>query len=396
MLGNQKKTLQNLSFATNAIRSGYRTTDEQEHSEAIFPTSSFVFKNAEQAAKRFAKEEKGNIYSRFTNPTIRAFEKRLAVLEYGADCQATASGMAAIFATIMSLLKAEDHIVASRNMFGSTIVLLETIVAKFKIHTTFVDLGDIDSWQQAIKPNTRLFLLETPSNPLSEIVDLKKLSTIAVAHNILLAVDNVCSPALQKPLTLGAHIVIHSATKYIDGQGRVLAGAVVASGDLIEKIHNFVRTTGPSLSAFDAWVVLKGLETLELRMQKHSKNALILASWLNTQPQVKKVYYLGLTSHPQHKLAKAQQLGFGGLVSFEIDGGKERAWQVIDATKFLSITANLGDAKTTITHPASTTHARLSDDEKKRAHITSALIRISVGLEDVNDVITDIARGLLV
>ena len=387
--------MKELQFDTKAIREGYRTTQEQEHSEAVFLTSSFVFDSAEQAANRFSKEEPGNIYARFTNPTVDAFERKLAALEGAEACCSTASGMAAIFATIMSLLQSGDHIVASRSMFGSTIVLLNTIVAKFNISISYVDLSNLAEWESAIQSQTKLLLLETPSNPLGEVVDLEALSTIAKAKNVLLAVDNaILTPALQNPISLGADIVIHSATKYIDGQGRCLAGAVLASDEIIEQVQSFTRTTGPSLSAFNAWIVLKGLDTLSLRMNAHCNNALKLAKWLESQTQVEKVHYLGLESHPGHNLAKAQQNNYGGIVSFEVKGGREAAFKVINATKILSITANLGDTKTTITHPASTTHGRLSDDEKHQAGISEGLIRISVGLEDINDVINDISQGL--
>jgi O-succinylhomoserine sulfhydrylase len=388
--------MKDLSFNTKAIRTGYQTTAEQEHSEAIFLTSSFVFDSAEQAANRFSKKEPGNIYARFTNPTVDAFEKKLAALEGAQTCVATSSGMAAIFATIMALLKSGDHIVASRNMFGTSIVLLNTIIAKFNVEISFVDLSDLSAWESSVKNNTKLFLLETPSNPLGEVVDIAVLSKISKANHILLAIDNaILSPALQNPIALGADIVIHSATKYIDGQGRCLAGAVVGSADIIEQVHGFVRTTGPSLSAFNAWIVLKGLDTLSLRMGAHSDNALKLATWLETQDQVEKVYYLGLPSHPDHNLAKSQQSGFGGIVSFEVKGGKESAFKIINAINILSITANLGDTKSTITHPATTTHGRLTDEERLDAHITDGLIRISVGLEDIKDIIADIKQTLV-
>jgi len=378
-------------FQTKAIREGYRTSQEQEHSAAIFLTSSFTFVSAEQAAQRFAKEETGNVYSRFTNPTVEAFQDKLASLEDAESCLATASGMSAIFATIMALTKAGDHIVASRGMFGTTTVLLNTIVNRFGIEVTFVDLPDIVTWQDRIQSNTKLFILETPSNPLGEVVDLRALSSISKKHNIILAVDNcVMTPALQKPLTLGADIVIHSATKYIDGQGRCLAGAIAGSNERLEEISSFIRTTGPTLSAFNAWIMLKGLETLPLRMKAHCENALQLANWLNDQPFVEKVHYLGLESHPHHQIAKEQQSDFGGIVSFEVSGGKKGAFRLINNTKMISITANLGDTKSTITHPATTTHARLSDEEKKQSNISDNLVRISVGLEDISDIITDL------
>ncbi len=378
-------------FETKAIREGYKTSQEQEHSAAIFLTSSFIFDSAEQAAQRFAKEEQGNVYSRFTNPTVETFQDKLASLEGAESCLATASGMSAIFATIMALSKAGDHIVASRGMFGTTTVLLNTIVNKFGIEVTFVDLPDLVTWQDSIQSNTKLFILETPSNPLGEVVDLRALSAISKKHNIILAVDNcLMTPALQKPLALGSDIVIHSATKYIDGQGRCLAGAIAGSSELLEEISSFIRTTGPTLSAFNAWIVLKGLETLPLRMRAHCDNARQLANWLNDQPFVEKVHYLGLESHPHHQIAKEQQCDFGGIVSFEVSGGKKGAFRLINNTKMISITANLGDTKSTITHPASTTHARLSEDERRQSNIYDSLIRISVGLEDISDIIADL------
>ena len=378
-------------FETKAIREGYKASQEQEHSAAIFLTSSFTFDSAEQAAQRFAKEEKGNVYSRFTNPTVEAFQDKLASLEDAESCLATASGMSAIFATIMTLSKPGDHIVASRGMFGTTTVLLNTIVNKFDIEVTFVDLPDLVTWQDSIQSNTKLFILETPSNPLGEVVDLRALSAISKKHNIILAVDNcLMTPALQKPLALGADIVIHSATKYIDGQGRCLAGAIAGSSELLEEISSFIRTTGPTLSAFNAWIVLKGLETLPLRMRAHCDNARQLANWLNDQPFVEKVHYLGLESHPHHQIAKEQQCDFGGIVSFEVSGGKKGAFRLINNTKMISITANLGDTKSTITHPASTTHARLSEDERRQSNISDSLIRISVGLEGISDIIADL------
>ena len=383
--------MKDLKFDTKAIREGYRTTQEQEHSEAIFLTSSFVFDSAEQAASRFSKEEPGNIYARFTNPTVDAFEKKLAALEGAQACVATSSGMAAIFASIMALVESGDHIVASRNMFGTSIVLLNTIVSKFNVGISYVDLSDLSQWENAIQDNTKIFLLETPSNPLGEVVDIAALSKISQANNILLAVDNaILSPALQNPIKLGADIVIHSATKYIDGQGRCLAGAIAGNNELIDEISSFARSTGPTLSAFNAWIVFKGLETLSLRMQAHCENAKKLAIWLNEQEFVKKVHYLGLDSHPHHSIAKEQQSDYGGIVSFEVIGGRKEAFRLINNTKMISITANLGDTKSTITHPATTTHVRLSDEEKQQSNISENLIRISVGLEDIEDIIADI------
>jgi O-succinylhomoserine sulfhydrylase len=383
--------MENKKFNTKAIREGYHATEQQEHSAAIFLTSSFTFESAEQAANRFANEEEGNIYTRFTNPNVRAFEDKLAALEEAESCIATASGMSAIFAALMGLLKAGDHIVASRDMFGTTIVLLNTIVNKFNIEVTFVDLPDIDSWKNSVQKNTKIFLLETPSNPLGDVVDLLLLSSLSKEHNILLAVDNcIMTPALQKPLNLGADLVIHSATKYIDGQGRCLAGAVAGRKEHIDEIRSFCRATGPTLSAFNAWVMLKGLETLSLRMKAHCDNAIKLAEWLQNQGFVQKVHYLGLQSHPHHDIAKAQQSGYGGIVSFEVEGGKKEAFRIINNTEMISITANLGDTKSTITHPATTTHNRLTEDERRKSNISDNLVRISVGLEDISDIIADL------
>jgi O-succinylhomoserine sulfhydrylase len=378
-------------FKTIAIREGYQPTQEQEHSAAIFLTSSFRFDSAEQAAKRFDDKDQGNIYSRFTNPNVDAFQEKLAALEGAEQCLATASGMSAIFATIMTLLKPGEHMVASRGMFGTTIVLLNTVIQKFSIEVTFVDLPDLDDWKNSVQTNTKLFMLETPSNPLGEVVDLRALSAISKKNNIILAVDNcILTPALQKPLALGADLVIHSATKYIDGQGRCLAGAIAGNNKLIDEISSFARTTGPTLSAFNAWIVFKGLETLSLRMKAHCENAKKLAIWLNEQEFVKKVHYLGLESHPHHSIAKEQQSDYGGIVSFEVIGGRKEAFRLINNTKMISITANLGDTKSTITHPATTTHVRLSDEEKQQSNISENLIRISVGLEDIEDIIADI------
>ena len=379
------------SFQTKSVRVGHQPTNEQEHSASIFLTSSFRFSSAEEAADRFENSGKGNMYSRFTNPTVDAFQNKLAALEGAEKCQATASGMAAIFATIMTILKPGEHMVASRCMFGTTIVLLNNIIEKFGIKVTFVDLPDLEAWASSVQKKTKLFLLETPSNPLGEVVDIEKLSTISKKHNIVLAVDNcIMSPALQKPLSLGADLVIHSATKYIDGQGRCLAGAVAGKGSIIDDIGSFTRSTGPTLSAFNAWIVLKGLETLDLRMRAHCESAMKLANWLESQTFVDKVHYVGLNNHPHHKVASKQQSGFGGIVSFEVKGGRKEAFRLINNTKMISITANLGDTKTTITHPSTTTHVRLTDEEKRQSHITENLIRISVGLENVEDIIADL------
>lgn len=383
-------------FDTRAVRAGQHRTNEGENSEPIFATSSYVFKSAAEAAARFSGEKPGNIYSRFTNPTVRAFEERLATLEGGERCVATGSGMAAILSTCLALLKSGDHIVSSRNIFGPTVLLFNNYLGKFGIETSYVSLSDYGAWEKAIKPNTRLLFVETPSNPLTEVADIARLAKLAHAKGCLLVVDNCfCTPALQLPLKLGADVVIHSATKYLDGQGRCVGGAVVGNQELVgEKVYGFMRTCGPSLSPFNAWVFLKGLETLSLRMQAHCASALELARWLEKQKRVKRVYYPGLASHPQHKLAKKQQSGFGGIVSFELKGGKDAAWKLIDSTRVLSITANLGDTKSTITHAATTTHGRLTPEQRQAAGIGDGLIRISVGLEDVEDLKQDLARGL--
>lgn len=381
---------------TQAVRAGQLRTSEGEHSEALFPTSSFVFANAAQAAARFAHVEEGNIYSRFTNPTVRTFEQRLAAMEGGERCIATASGMSAVLSLCLGLLKAGDHIVASRSLFGTTINLFNTIINKFAVEVSFVDLTDYSAWEQAIKPNTCFLFLETPSNPLMDIADIQALAQLAHRKDCLLVVDNCfCTPALQKPLALGADIVIHSATKYLDGQGRCIGGAIVGTEEMLGKnIYPVMRSAGPTMSPFNAWVFLKGLETLNLRMNAHCQNALQLAQWLSAQPMIEKVYHPGLPDHPQHQLANQQQKNYGGLVSFEVKGGKAAAWEVIDSTQFLSITANLGDTKTTITHPATTTHGRLTDEQRQAANIKDGLVRISVGLEDINDIQLDLTRGL--
>ncbi|MDH5358805.1 MAG: O-succinylhomoserine sulfhydrylase, partial [Gammaproteobacteria bacterium] len=365
-------------------------------SEPIFPTSSYVFDSAEQAAARFAGDEPGNIYSRFTNPTVRTFEQRLAALEGAESAVATSSGMSAILSTFMALLSSGDHIVSSRSIFGTTRVLFDKYLTKFGVETDYVALTKLEDWQQAIKPNTKALFLETPSNPLNEIADIAALSALAKAHDCLLIVDNCfCTPALQQPLALGADIVVHSATKYIDGQGRCVGGAVVGDSQRVgEEVYGFLRTAGPTMSPFNAWTFLKGLETLELRMKAHSVAALQLAQWLEKQPQVTRVFYAGLTSHPQHNLAKQQQSDFGGIIAFEVKGGKDGAWKLINSTEWLSITANLGDTKTTITHPATTTHGRLTEQARSEAGITDGLLRISVGLENVEDIQADLQRGL--
>lgn len=387
----------NYEVETQAIRAGQHRTHEDEHSLPIFATSSYVFKSAEEAALRFTGQKPGNIYSRFTNPTVNAFQERLAYLEGGERCLAFASGMAAIMAVGMGLLKTGDHVVCSRGVFGNTVLLFQNYFSKFGVETGFVDLVDAKAWEAAIKPNTRFLFLETPSNPLIEIADIELLATIAHKHGCLLIVDNCfCTPVLQKPFQLGADIVIHSATKYIDGQGRCVGGAVVASNELIEKaIYPYLRTGGATMSPFNAWVFLSGLETLAVRMKVHCENAFELAKWLAQRSEVTKVHYPGLPGHPQHELALRQQSHFGGIVSFELEGGKEAAWRLIDATEMISITANLGDVKTTITHPATTTHGRLTPEVREQAGIKDGLVRISVGLENLDDIKRDLARGFV-
>ena len=383
-------------FETLAIRAGIHRTAEGEHSEPIFPTSSFVFESAAHAAARFSGEEPGNIYARFTNPTVRTFEQRLAALEGGEACVATASGMSAILSTCMALLKTGDHLVSSQSVFGTTRVLFNNYMQRFGVDVDFVSLTDLGAWERAIRPETKLLFLETPSNPLTDIIDIQQIADLAHQHGALLVVDNCfCTPALQLPLNLGADIVIHSATKYLDGQGRCVGGAVVGDAELVGKeVFGFLRTAGPTMSPFNAWTFLKGLETLSLRMNAHSSSALELARWLEAHPKIERVYYPGLESHPQHDLAKRQMKGFGGIVSFDVDGGKEAGWKVVDATEVISITANLGDTKTTITHPATTTHGRLTPEEREAAGISDGLIRVSVGLESINDIRADLERGL--
>ena len=384
------------SIETQGVRAGQHRTPEAEHSDAIFPTSSYVFSSAEEAADRFSGKTPGNIYSRFTNPTVRAFEQRLAIMEGAERAMATASGMAAINCVCMGLLRSGDHVVCSQSVFGNSALMFKNIMAKFDVTTTFVKLDDMAQWQQALQPNTRFLFVETPSNPLGTLVDIRKLADLAHANGSLLVVDNVyCTPALQKPLSLGADLVVHSATKYLDGQGRCIGGAVVGSDELIEKeIYPILRTCGPTMSPFNAWVFHKGLETLSLRMEKHCSNALQVAQWLEQQSGVEEVYYTGLKSHPQHDLAKKQQSGFGGIVSFSVKGGRENAWKVIDSTKLISITANLGDVKSMITHPATTTHGRLTDEDRAAAGITDCLVRLAVGLESAEDIINDLQHGL--
>ena len=380
---------------TLAVRAGQERSQFGEHGEALYLTSSFVFENAAQAARRFSGEEAGNVYSRFSNPTVSAFEQRLAALEGAEACVATASGMSAIMALVLAHLKQGDHIVTANSLFGATVQLFNNILTRCGITVSYVPLNDPAAWEAAITPQTRLFFLETPSNPLTELADIAALSAIAKAHDILLAVDNCfCTPILQRPLALGADLVVHSATKYIDGQGRVLGGAVCGPKHLTDEVFKYLRTAGPTLSAFNAWVLLKGLETLQLRMHAQSAAALELAQWLQAHPKVARVHYPGLPSHPQHALAQRQQASGGAVVSFEVRGAREEAWTVVDQCRLLSITANLGDVKTTITHPASTTHGRISPEARAAAGINEGLLRIAVGLEAVEDLQADLERGL--
>ena len=383
-------------FDTLAVRAGQVRTQEGEQSEPIFPTSSFVFETAAQAAARFSGEVPGNIYSRFTNPTVRTFQERLAAMENGESCIATSSGMSAILATCMALLKSGDRIVSSSSIFGSTTMLFNNYLARFGVETHYVYSTNLDEWRAAMRVRPGLLFVETPSNPLIEVFDIAALAQLAREHDSLLVVDNCfCTPALQRPLMLGADIVIHSATKYLDGQGRCIGGAVVGDQQRVgTEVYGFLRTAGPTMSPFNAWVFTKGLETLSLRMKAHSKNAQALAEWLALQPQIARVYYPGLKSHPQYDLAMRQQADFGGIVSFEVEGGRDLAWKLIDATRLVSITANLGDTKTTITHPASTTHGRLTAEQREQAGIREGLIRVGVGLEDLDDIKTDLKRGL--
>jgi O-succinylhomoserine sulfhydrylase len=386
-----------LEFDTLALRTGIHRSQFNEHSEAMYLTSSFVFENAAQAAARFTGKEDGNIYSRFTNPTVSAFEERLAALEGAEACVATASGMSAILAAAMGLLKAGDHVLCSASVFGATVQLFAGIIGKFGVETSFVNGASVTAWESALRKNTRLLFLETPSNPLTEIADIAALAQLARRAGAVLAVDNcLCTPALQKPLELGADLVIHSATKHLDGQGRVLGGAVLGRRELIVDggVYGFLRTAGPSLSPFNAWVLLKGLETLRLRMDAQSHSALQLAQWLERHSRIERVYYPGLPSHPQYALAQKQQRLGGAVVSFDLKGGRETAWKVVDSTRMISITANLGDTKTTITHPATTTHARISPEARKAAGIGEGLLRVAVGLEALSDIQADLERGL--
>ena len=385
----------NYQLETLAVREGVARSQFNEHPEALYLTSSFVFDSAAQAAARFSGEEEGHVYSRFTNPTVKAFQERLAALEGAEACVATASGMSAILSLVMALCSAGDHIVASTGLFGATQQLLGNIMARFGVETSFVAQTDVAAWEAAMRPKTRLFFLETPSNPLTEIADIAALVAVAHARNVIVAVDNCfCTPILQRPLDLGADLVVHSATKFLDGQGRVLGGAVAGSKLLTDEVLKFLRTAGPTLSAFNAWVLLKGMETLKIRMEAQSASALALACWLESQPAVSRVFYPGLSSHPQYALAQRQQTSGGAIVAFKVKGGQAEAWTVVDNCRLLSITANLGDTKTTLTHPASTTHSRLTPEQRAAAGITESLLRIAVGLEAVVDLQNDLKRGL--
>ena len=378
-------------FSTKAVRAGTIRSQEQEHSEAMYLTSSFVFNSAKEASERFANPESGNVYSRFTNPSVKMFEERLAALENADRCVATSTGMSAILSCFMALCSKGDHVVVSKSIFGTTVQLFNNILKRWGLDITYVDLSNENQWADSIQKNTKLFFVETPSNPLSELCDIQSLSNLAHKHGIKLIVDNCfLTPALQKPLELGADIIIHSATKYLDGQGRCLGGAVLGNSNDMKEVFAFLRSAGTTMSPFNAWVFLKGLETLKIRMDAHSRNALELATWLESLPSIEKVFYPGLDSHPQFELAKTQHSASGGVLSFNIQGSKKEAWNLIDSTNMLSITANLGDVKTTITHPATTTHSRLTQEERDAANIGDNLIRIAVGLEDIEDIKEDL------
>ncbi|HEX4943796.1 MAG TPA: O-succinylhomoserine sulfhydrylase [Usitatibacteraceae bacterium] len=381
---------------TLGVRAGGLRSDFREHSEALVLTVSFVFKSAAEAARRFANEEPGNIYSRFTNPTVAMFQSRLAALEGAQACVATSTGMAAVATMAMGLLSAGDHMIAARGVFGTVVPLLNQILGRFGVETTWVDATDLDAWRSALRPRTKLLFAETPSNPVCEIADIAGLAAIARGAGAILAIDNtMCSPALQRPVALGADLVVHSATKYLDGQGRVLGGAIAGRRDLVEgPLFNFVRTAGPALSPFNAWVSLKGMETLRLRVEAQSARALELARWLEAHPKVEHVHYPGLESHPQHALAMRQQSAGGAVLSFVVRGGREAAWRVIDGTRLVSITANFGDTKSTICHPATTTHGRIPPAEREAAGIVEGLLRVAAGLEDAGDIRGDLERGL--
>jgi O-succinylhomoserine sulfhydrylase len=396
MSRDDKDSLEGARLDTLAVRAGQQRSAEGEHSEALFLTSSYIFDDAADAAARFSGDQPGNVYSRYTNPTVRNFEERIAALEGAEQAVATASGMAAILSTCMALLKAGDHVVCSRDVFGTTTNLFGKYMAKFGVETSFVPLTDMAAWAAALRDNTVMLFIETPSNPLCEVADIKGLAELAHGNGSLLVVDNCfCTPALQRPLELGADIVTHSATKYLDGQGRCVGGVVLGSAELMQEVLVFLRTAGPTMSAFNAWVFLKGLETLRLRMEAHSRNALELALWLQQQDAVETVFYAGLKDHPGHELASRQQSGYGGVLSFRLRGDRQTAWDFIDGTAMVSLTANLGDAKTTIVHPATTTHGRLSEAQRADAGITENLIRLAVGLEHIDDLKEDLQRGFI-
>jgi len=380
---------------TRAIRYGYNRSDEGEHSESIYETSSYVYKNSEESYDVFSGKTIGNVYSRFTNPTVRTFEKKLAQLEYAEDAVGTASGMSALLAIFMTFLSSGDHVVCSRSVFGSTTVLLKDFIAKFNVSISFVPQSDITKWAEAITDKTRVIFCESPSNPTIELVDILELSHLASRSDAILVVDNTfCTPVSQNPLHLGADLIVHSTGKYIDGHGRCVGGAVVGNGELIDKVRSFMRSAGPAMTAHNAWVFLKGLETLDIRYREHSKSAMIIANWLSEHPAIKSVNYTGLDSHPQHTLALNQQRYHGGVITFDIDGERRQAWRCIDNLKLISATTNFGDAKSMITHPATTTHVRLSEIEKRSVGISEGLLRISVGLEDVEDIIIDLYQAL--
>ncbi|MDX1453557.1 MAG: O-succinylhomoserine sulfhydrylase [Oleiphilaceae bacterium] len=391
--------LDNARLETLAVRAGQQRSHHLEHSEAIYTTSSFVFNSAEEAAARFAGDEPGNIYARFTNPSVSGFEQRIAAMEGGERAVAAASGMAAIMSTFIALCQQGDHILCSRSVFGTTRVLLDKYLQKFGVQVSFVDLTDYSAWERELRDNTRLLFLETPSNPLCEVVDIRQMARLAKQgkhpDGCLLVVDNCfCTPVLQRPFEYGADIVVHSATKYLDGQGRALGGVVVGDHATMEEVHGFMRSAGPAMSPFNAWIFTKGLETLAVRMRAHSESALMLANWLDDQNGIEQVFYTGLTDHPGFELAQRQQSGGSGVLSFRIKGDRAAAWRLINGTELLSITANLGDTKSTITHPATTTHGRLSDEDKLESGITENLIRVSVGLEAVEDIVQDLEKGL--
>ena len=395
MTRDNEEWLESSGLRTRAIRAGIRRSPEGEHGEPIFTSSSFVFDSAEDAAAKFSGDVPGNVYSRYTNPTVRTFEERLASMEHGESAVATASGMSAILAVCMAHLKAGDHVLCSHDVFGATIGLFENTLRKFGVDITFVPLTDIDAWRAASTPATKLLFLETPSNPMNAIADLSAMAMLSREMGAILVIDNCfCTPVLQQPLLLGADLVTHSATKYLDGQGRVLGGAVVGRKSLIEPIVAFNRSCGPTMSAFNAWVMLKGLETLDIRMRAHCSNAQALAEWLAAQLEVRSVHYCGLPGHPGHDLATRQQSGYGGVLAFEVEGGRAAAFRFINGTRMMSLTANLGDVKSTIVHPASTTHSRLTQSQRALAGISDGLIRIAVGLEDLSDLQVDCERGL--